>query len=235
MDINIQILTWIMTSVGLTGFLFAGKKLWWAWYINLACQILWAVYALVTGQPAFLVSAVTYFVIFAVNAYKWTKDHLDVKKIWELKPGETAEFGRNTTVTMLPKLPEEESNLVQHARHELSLLGEDDDVINWYVRVIREYASFGHSGGSHMAGMPSLTRLLNFQPLTPLTNDPEEWAYHGKDVWGKTGGIWQNKRDGRMFSNDAGVSFTCVDDPKDADGERPVYLSKVPHSGNVPA
>jgi hypothetical protein len=230
MDINVQILTWIMTTVGFAGFIFAGKKEWWAWYINMACQILWFVYALATGQPAFLVFAVAYFVIFARNAYLWTKDHLDAKKIWALKPGETAKFGRNTTVTMLSNLPEEESNLVQHARRELKLLGEEDNVIDWYVRVIKEYASFGHSGGSHMAVMPSLTRLLNFQPLTQLTNEPSEWFYHGSDIWGEPGGIWQSKRDGRMFSKDAGLSFTCVDDPKDENGERPVYLSKVTHA-----
>jgi hypothetical protein len=78
---DIQLLTWIMTTVGFIGFIFAGKKKWWAWYINLVVQILWALYALATGQPAFLASAVAYFVIFAVNAYKWTKDHLNVKKI----------------------------------------------------------------------------------------------------------------------------------------------------------
>ncbi|QFG09772.1 hypothetical protein PBI_SHIBA_66 [Arthrobacter phage Shiba] len=86
-----QILTWVMVIVGFIGFRFVGLKKWWAWYINLACQILWATYALVTGQPAFLASAAAYFVIFAWNAYKWTKDHLVVKKIlkemWENKSG----------------------------------------------------------------------------------------------------------------------------------------------------
>jgi hypothetical protein len=230
MNFDIQALTWAMTSIGFAGFIFAGKKEWWAWYINMACQILWAIYALATGQPAFLVFAAAYFVIFARNAYLWTKDHRDAKKLWALKPGETAKFGSSTTVTMLSNLPEKDSSLVQHARRELKLLGEDDDVIAWYVRVIREYASFGHSGGSHMAIMPSLTRLLNFQPLTALTNNPEEWIYHGEDVWGQTGGIWQNKRDSRMFSNNAGLSYTCVDDPKDVDGDRPIYLSKVTHA-----
>jgi hypothetical protein len=229
MDIG-QILSWVVTSVGFVGFIFAGQKRWWCWYINLGCQILWGAYAFATGQPAFLVFAVAYFVIFARNAYKWTKDHRDAKKIWALEPGETVRFGRNTTVTVLPTLPEEDSNLVTHARHELKLMGEDQDVIDWYVRVIREYVSFGHSGGSHMAVMPSLTRLLNFQPLTPLTNDPEEWFYHGEEVWGEAGGVWQNKRDGRMFSKDGGLSFTCVDDPKDPTGVKQVYLSKVTHA-----
>ncbi|QFG09171.1 hypothetical protein PBI_SPORTO_66 [Arthrobacter phage Sporto] len=76
-----QILSWSVVAIGLIGFYFAGKKKWWSWYINLFCQILWWTYALVTGQPAFLVSAAVYSAIFAVNAYKWTKDHLYVKKL----------------------------------------------------------------------------------------------------------------------------------------------------------
>ncbi|QFP95461.1 hypothetical protein SEA_MAKAI_69 [Arthrobacter phage Makai] len=78
---EVQVLTWVMTTLGFTGFIFAGHKKWWAWYINLACQILWVTYALVTGQPAFLAFAVAYSVIFGINAYRWTKDHLAVKSI----------------------------------------------------------------------------------------------------------------------------------------------------------
>lgn len=70
-----------MVIVGFIGFRFVGLKKWWAWYINLFCQILWATYALVTGQLAFLASAAAYFIIFAWNAYKWTKDHLVTKRI----------------------------------------------------------------------------------------------------------------------------------------------------------
>lgn len=215
MDLNIQILTWVMTTVGFAGFIFAGKKEWWAWYINMACQILWFAYALATGQPAFLVFAVAYFVIFARNAYLWTKDHRDAKKIWALKPGETAEFGRGTTITMLSNLPEEDSNLVQHARRELSLIGEDVDVINWYVRVIREYANFGHSGGSAWATTAVLEELLRFRPLTELTDDPEEWQHIAEEMAGQPN-LWQNRRDGRMFSSDGGLTYTSVDDPRDA-------------------
>lgn len=76
-----QILSWVIVAVGLIGFYFAGKRKWWSWYINLGCQILWWTYAVVTGQMAFLVSAAVYSAIFAVNAYKWTKEHLLVKRM----------------------------------------------------------------------------------------------------------------------------------------------------------
>ncbi len=227
MDIG-QILSWIIVAIGLIGFYFAGKRKWWSWYINLGCQILWWTYALVTGQPAFLVSAAVYSAIFAVNAYKWTKEHLNVKRILkEMTDNEsgTAMFN-GVELTYNQIKPEEDSNLVKHARHELALIGEDAEVINWYIRVIREYSSFGHSGGSHMAILPVLTKLLDFKPLMPLTNDPREWMRHGEDVWGEPGGVWQNVRDGRKFSKDGGLTYTCNDDPKNEYGKKPVYTSE---------
>jgi hypothetical protein len=219
-----QILSWIMTTVGFIGFIFVGRKEWWGWYINLACQILWAIYALATAQPAFLAFAAAYFVIFAFNAYKWTKDHRVAKKIWESEPGTVTKFG-NATITRLPDDSKEESNLVQHARHELKLIGEDFNATEWYIRVIKEYSRFGHSGGSAWATLQVLEELLRFRPLTELTDDPEEWLYHGADMWDGKNGVWQNKRDGRMFSEDGGKTYTCVDDPKDEDGTREVYHS----------
>jgi hypothetical protein len=97
-----QFLSWLVGVVGLTGFYFSGKKVWWSWYINLGCQILWVAYALVTGQPAFLATAAVYSVIFGINAYKWTKDHRVAKKIWESEPGTVMKFGKGTTITRLP-------------------------------------------------------------------------------------------------------------------------------------
>jgi len=223
-----QILSWIMTSVGFIGFIFVGQKKWWGWYINLACQILWAAYAFVTGQPAFLAFAAAYFVIFARNAYKWTKDELASRKfrldVTKLPVGGTI-LHNGVEITRNPDPEEEESNLVKHARHELKLIGEDFDATEWYIRVIKEYSRFGHSGGSAWATLQVLEELLRFRPLTELTDDPEEWFFHGPEFWNGKTGVWQNKRDGRMFSEDGGKTYTCVDDPKDEDGNREVYTS----------
>jgi nicotinamide riboside transporter PnuC len=76
-----QILSWAVGAVGLIGFFFAGKRKWWSWYINLFCQAMWFAYAFVTGQPAFLVTAAVYSVIFGINAYKWTREHRNVKRL----------------------------------------------------------------------------------------------------------------------------------------------------------
>lgn len=221
-----QTLSWVMTSVGFIGFIFAGKKKWWAWYINLACQILWFVYALATGQPAFLAFAAAYFVIFARNAYLWTKDELASRKlrngVLQLQIGETFEHN-GVTLTRNPD-PEEDSNLVKHARHELNLIGEEPEVIEWYIRVIREYASFGHSGGSAWATTQVLDELLRFQPLTELTDDPDEWQHIAEEMAGQPN-LWQNRRDGRCFSHDGGKTYHNIYDPKEEDGTRKVYES----------
>lgn len=70
-----QLWSWLLGLVGVAGFVLAGRKIWWAWYINIACQFLWFTYAIVTQQWGFFVSAVVYTVVFSQNAIQWTKDH----------------------------------------------------------------------------------------------------------------------------------------------------------------
>lgn len=69
-----QIWSWLLTIVGVTGFILAGRKVWWAWYINLACQVLWFAYAIVTAQYGFIAAALVYSVVFTQNAVKWTRE-----------------------------------------------------------------------------------------------------------------------------------------------------------------
>lgn len=66
--------SWVLTAVGLTGFILAGQKIWWCWYVNIACQGLWLAYALTTDQFGFVVASVFYAVVFTRNAVAWTRD-----------------------------------------------------------------------------------------------------------------------------------------------------------------
>ena len=70
-------LSWIVTIVGLAGFWLAGNKVWWAWYINIANQLLWVAFALVSGYYAFLLGTAFYLAVFIKNAYQWTTEHFD--------------------------------------------------------------------------------------------------------------------------------------------------------------
>lgn len=70
-----QYWSWILTAVGLTGFVLAGRKVWWCWYINIGCQALWMTYAIVTEQWGFIVASLAYTFVFTKNAIKWTREH----------------------------------------------------------------------------------------------------------------------------------------------------------------
>lgn len=68
----VLIMDWVVTIIGAIGFLLAGKKIWWAWYVNIANQILWVVLAVATQQWGFLLGVPLYLSVFVKNAYDWT-------------------------------------------------------------------------------------------------------------------------------------------------------------------
>lgn len=72
---NDQVWSWVVTLVGVSGFWLAGRKIWWAWYVNIANQIMWVIFSLITGYYAFLIGTAVYTVVFVRNAYRWTKEH----------------------------------------------------------------------------------------------------------------------------------------------------------------
>lgn len=72
---NNQIWSWVLSVIGLAGFFLSGKKIWWAWYVNIANQAIWLAYSIVTEQWGFLVATVAYFVVFTKNAIAWTVEH----------------------------------------------------------------------------------------------------------------------------------------------------------------
>lgn len=197
-----QLLSWLVGAIGITGFFLAGRKVWWSWYVNIACQVFWVLYAIASSTPAFFVTAAFYTAVFSYNAWKWTK-------------------GRKV-------VDPEESSMVRHARFELELIGEDPEVVEWYVRVLNEFNTIGHSGGSVFATTPVLMDLIELKPLSELSSHSDEWYYHGEEVW-QGGGVWQNVRNGRAFSNDAGKTYYLVDDQRDPDGKFPIYKTR----GNV--
>lgn len=93
------------------------------------------------------------------------------------------------------------SNLVEHAKRELKLLGEtDEEYVQGIVNVMQAFADFGHSGGSASVAIPTIYELMQFHTLTPLTNNPAEWNEVGE-------GVWQNQRNSEAFSGDGGVTY----------------------------
>jgi len=61
-----------LAAVGILGIYLAGKKNKWGWAIGLGSQGLWIIYAIVTGQYGFILSALAYGAIYARNWRLWS-------------------------------------------------------------------------------------------------------------------------------------------------------------------
>ena len=105
------------------------------------------------------------------------------------------------------------SNLLKHAERELKLIGYDDtdsfdnmakDAI---LQLIETFAKQGHSGFSadYVANM--FHKLANYETLSPLTGNDDEWN-DVSDMSGDRKTLFQNNRDSRVFKNDDGAFFT---------------------------
>lgn len=124
--------------------------------------------------------------------------------------------------------------LTDHARRELELIGQFEEDPQFAQSIVAAVAAFesygGHSGGSAFAGITMLHDLLHFNNLSPLTNDPDEWLRHTPDNWDGEHHIWQNKRNGKAFSEDGGLTYRLNDDI--GARERALYRSLITHDDN---
>ena len=120
----------------------------------------------------------------------------------------------------------EESNLVQHAKRELKLIGEDPEVVKPTLEIISIFSQMGHSGASAGFHIAMLEKLLRFENLSPLTNDPDEWHYHGAETWGHADGVWQNRRNGEAFSHDGGKTYYLLSEGGNDRNRKPLHTSE---------
>ena len=100
------------------------------------------------------------------------------------------------------------SNLARHAWDELVRVGAFTADTDFYggmtgraiMELIEMVAGQGHSGGSAPTVIAAFTKLANFEPLTALTDDPDEW----QEV---ADGLWQSCRQAEAFSRDGGLTY----------------------------
>jgi hypothetical protein len=59
--------SWLLTAVGITGLFVVSRGRTWGWLINIAGQVLWLAYAIVTGQHGFIVASLLYGGVFVLN------------------------------------------------------------------------------------------------------------------------------------------------------------------------
>ena len=110
------------------------------------------------------------------------------------------------------------SNLTEYAKDELTRAGLFDKDSDYdgalgvaALEIIEVFAKQGHSGFS--AGMVTsiVEKLMRFEPLTPLTYEPDEWL----DISEQSGTpMWHNKRKFTTFSIDGGKTHYDLDDKK---------------------
>lgn len=117
-----------------------------------------------------------------------------------------------------------DSPLVDHARRELGLIGEDQWITDGLCKAVAAFAEMGHSGFSAAHSTAVLDKLLRYQPLSPITDDAVEWEDRS-EMSGYP--LWQNVRDSRAMSRDGGKTYTLVDEEsQDSESGQPLHTSQ---------
>jgi hypothetical protein len=109
-------------------------------------------------------------------------------------------------------------NLTEYAQAELEraeLFDPDSDYGGMLgkaaMEIVEVFATQGHSGLSARLTVEILERLLCYEPLTPLTYEPDEWI----DVSEISGApMWQNRRKFTVFSRDGGLTHYDLHEPR---------------------
>lgn len=91
--------------------------------------------------------------------------------------------------------------LIIHARREMTLAGTDDATASAYLQAIQGFLNLALPNET---AIPEITKLLNTENLTPLTNDPSEWEHD--DVF------WWSTRNMNAYSRDGGKTYFILGD-----------------------
>jgi len=110
-------------------------------------------------------------------------------------------------------------NLVDHAHTELSRAGLFDKDADYggmigiaVMELIAIMAKQGHSGFSAGWVRDLFNKLSNYENLTPITSNPDEWMDVNELCGDNAGEMWQNRRNPAIFSTDGGQTWYNVDD-----------------------
>lgn len=107
--------------------------------------------------------------------------------------------------------------LIGFARHELELIDTEPDVIDAYLKVLECFYEVTHTNGEPQLFISTIADLLYGTPLSPLTDDPDEWM----EVAEK---IWQSRRISEAFSFNGGKTYHLLSEKKN--GKAPNHKSE---------
>lgn len=80
------------------------------------------------------------------------------------------------------------------------------------MELVRSFSRQGHSGMSAAMTSEIFSRLSSWKPLTPLTDDPNEWMELEEEMVGYPEMRFQSRRDPSCFSGDGGKTYWSNDD-----------------------
>lgn len=119
-----------------------------------------------------------------------------------------------------PKKPEKEvDSFVEFVKGELSFVGLDQPDADYggmiaeaVTELAETFSKQGHSGVSGPLTGTLFYQLVQWRPLTGVTNRPEEWMEVTENMYTKEqieagDKIWQNRRSPSTFSKDGGITW----------------------------
>ena len=115
-----------------------------------------------------------------------------------------------TSTTKGGVIPTNLSDLSKHAIGELSLIKEDTKIILWYVSVIEAFNIMQLEPEASDHCVATLTQLLRYGNLAPLTDEPREWVRIGDE-------LWQSIRNRDAFSNNGGTTYKLYSQNNDVE------------------
>jgi hypothetical protein len=69
-----ELWSWVLAVSGVAGIYFVGKKTLWGWFVLLFNEAIWIIYAVITEQYGFIVSAIAYGVVYIKSYLHWKED-----------------------------------------------------------------------------------------------------------------------------------------------------------------
>jgi hypothetical protein len=107
-------------------------------------------------------------------------------------------------------IPTNLSAMSKHAIVELSLIKEEPKIMLWYVSVLEAYNIMQLTEEASDHCLETLTRLIRYENLAPLTDEPMEWVKVGDD-------IWQSIRNYDAYSTNGGKTFKLHSENNDVE------------------
>jgi hypothetical protein len=69
-----ELWSWTLAALGVTGIYFVGKKTIWGWLLLCVNEGLWIIYAVLTEQYGFIFAAIAYATVYIRSYLHWRQD-----------------------------------------------------------------------------------------------------------------------------------------------------------------